>query len=163
VWRDTLGSTVDLRADASGAVIGVPDGVVDEHDYAFWKSQFGTEMESGTGSAETGVQSRSAVWNAAGELSLADDAAIPLLGPARRSSPSVVGEEARSGAAGSRALVAYFLRTGDWMSGRPVEQAVVHSQGDDPIESGVVGALDAAFAFLGRSAPPLKLAVFLPL
>jgi hypothetical protein len=48
VWRDTLGSTVDLRADGSGAVVGVPDGIVDEHDYAFWKSQFGNVLAAGS-------------------------------------------------------------------------------------------------------------------
>ena len=32
VWRDTLGSAQDLRADGGGSG-GVPDGVIDEHDH----------------------------------------------------------------------------------------------------------------------------------
>jgi ELWxxDGT repeat protein len=35
VWRDTLGSTTDLRADTNG------DGVVDDEDYKYWKQNFG--------------------------------------------------------------------------------------------------------------------------
>jgi len=49
VWRDTLGSTVDLRADGSGAVVGVPDGVVDQLDYDFWKAHFGNVLGAGGG------------------------------------------------------------------------------------------------------------------
>ena len=44
VWRDTVGSTNDLRADGSGAAAGVPDGVVDELDYDFWKANFGNVL-----------------------------------------------------------------------------------------------------------------------
>jgi hypothetical protein len=40
VWRDTLGSTTDLRAD------GNQDGVVSVRDYIFWQQRFG---ESATG------------------------------------------------------------------------------------------------------------------
>ena len=40
VWRSTLGSTTDLRADGSGAVVGTPDGAVDQLDYDFWKVEF---------------------------------------------------------------------------------------------------------------------------
>ena len=42
LWRDTLGSQVDLRAD------GNDDGTVDEADYVFWKDRFGNL--TGTGS-----------------------------------------------------------------------------------------------------------------
>jgi hypothetical protein len=34
IWRDTLGSTTDLRADANG------DGKIDEADHEIWKSEF---------------------------------------------------------------------------------------------------------------------------
>ena len=45
VWRDTLGSTTDLRADASG------NGSVDTADYNLWKSNFGQSLPgSGGGS-----------------------------------------------------------------------------------------------------------------
>lgn len=38
VWRDTLGSTTDLRADANS------DGVVDMADYSHWRSRFGQSV-----------------------------------------------------------------------------------------------------------------------
>jgi hypothetical protein len=41
VWRNTLGSTSDLRADGDGNL------VVDQQDYLLWKSNFGA---SGSGS-----------------------------------------------------------------------------------------------------------------
>jgi GH35 family endo-1,4-beta-xylanase len=47
-WRDTLGSTEDLRADGNG------DRVVDDDDYAVWKSRFGT-VYAGGGSAAPAV------------------------------------------------------------------------------------------------------------
>lgn len=49
IWRDTLSSTTDLRADGSGPTAGVPDGVIDLFDYDYWKANFGAEG-SGTGS-----------------------------------------------------------------------------------------------------------------
>ena len=54
VWRDTLGATNDPRADGSGVVVGVPDGVVDGYDYEFWKSRFGNVLGQGAGSGEQG-------------------------------------------------------------------------------------------------------------
>ena len=42
LWRDTLGSQLDLRADGNG------DGTVDEADYVFWNDRFGNVI--GTGS-----------------------------------------------------------------------------------------------------------------
>ena len=47
VWRDTLGSTSDFRADGSGSTPGVPDGVVDALDYDFWKANFGQTLVAG--------------------------------------------------------------------------------------------------------------------
>jgi hypothetical protein len=48
VWRDTLGSTSDLRADGSG------NGIIDVTDYAVWKTHFGqTFPGSGAGSGST--------------------------------------------------------------------------------------------------------------
>ncbi len=50
VWRDTLGSTTDLRAngDDSGASVGV----IDQADYALWKMHFGN---TAGGASVTGV------------------------------------------------------------------------------------------------------------
>jgi hypothetical protein len=47
LWRKTAGSTSDLRADGSGPS-SVPDGVVNQLDYNFWKQHFGSGLGSGT-------------------------------------------------------------------------------------------------------------------
>lgn len=47
VWRDTLGSTDDLRAN--GDDIGGSAGVVDQADYLVWKTNFGAHSGSGAG------------------------------------------------------------------------------------------------------------------
>jgi hypothetical protein len=43
VWRNSFGSTTDLRADGSG------NGVIDDPDYDFWRARFG--QTAGTGAA----------------------------------------------------------------------------------------------------------------
>jgi GH35 family endo-1,4-beta-xylanase len=45
VWRDTLGSTTDLRADGNG------NGVIDNSDFDAWVARFGNVYSSGAGSA----------------------------------------------------------------------------------------------------------------
>lgn len=150
VWRDTFGSTVDLRADSSGVAAGVPDGVVDHRDYQFWISQFGKVMEQGVGSTEPGAQSRRVVLKVSGEPRLAGPSKGITASHARRSSPAVVGEDARFGAGGDRALLAYLLRSGDRMIDRPVGQSMVQAQnGDDPIDNCETSAFDAAFEIWG--------------
>jgi hypothetical protein len=61
VWRDTLGSTTDLRADSSGPTVGTPNGIVDQADYNFWKSHLGNTLLSGAGASneEPGVNAES--------------------------------------------------------------------------------------------------------
>jgi endo-1,4-beta-xylanase len=43
LWRSTLGSTADLRADGNG------DGIIDAGDYDSWSANFGTVFGSGGG------------------------------------------------------------------------------------------------------------------
>ncbi len=51
LWRKTLGSTTNLNADGSGPTTGVPNGVVDQFDYDYWRSNFGNGFAlSGAGS-----------------------------------------------------------------------------------------------------------------
>ena len=45
VWRDTVGSTNDLRAD------GDSDGMIDADDYDFWKANFGNVLAVGSGAS----------------------------------------------------------------------------------------------------------------
>jgi GH35 family endo-1,4-beta-xylanase len=45
VWRDTLGSSTDLRADGNG------DGMIDAPDYDAWVARFGNVYSGGAGSA----------------------------------------------------------------------------------------------------------------
>jgi hypothetical protein len=47
VWRDTLGSTTDLRADGNG------DGVIDAADYGAWATNFGKVYSNGSGAASS--------------------------------------------------------------------------------------------------------------
>ena len=45
LWRETLGSTTDPRADGDG------DGTVDQDDYILWRRHFGTAAGSAAGPA----------------------------------------------------------------------------------------------------------------
>lgn len=47
VWRSTMGSTSDLRADGNG------DRVIDDNDFAIWRSTLGTTYPSGLGATST--------------------------------------------------------------------------------------------------------------
>lgn len=49
LWRDTLNSTTDLRADGNN------NFVVDDSDYYVWRQNFGTVIGSGAGSGSTAV------------------------------------------------------------------------------------------------------------
>ena len=65
VWRDTLGSTTDLRAN--GDDTGASAGIIDEADYVAWKTNFGAT--SGAGSS--GVIGGSVPEPASGTLAIA--------------------------------------------------------------------------------------------
>ena len=49
VWRDTLGSTTDLRANGDNT--GASTGKIDQADYIIWKSNFGSMAGSGAAAA----------------------------------------------------------------------------------------------------------------
>jgi hypothetical protein len=49
VWRDTLGSTTDLRADAN------LNGIVDSGDYQMWVANYGTTASAGSGASSAAV------------------------------------------------------------------------------------------------------------
>ena len=51
VWRDTLGSTTDLRANGDNT--GASAGIVDLADYEYWKTNFGAHTGSGAEAGET--------------------------------------------------------------------------------------------------------------
>ena len=45
VWRDTLGSTTDLRANGNNS--GASAGIIDQADYDYWERNFGRTIGSG--------------------------------------------------------------------------------------------------------------------
>jgi hypothetical protein len=47
IWRDTLGSTADLRANGDNT--GASAGKIDQADYTVWKTNFGRTAGSGSG------------------------------------------------------------------------------------------------------------------
>ena len=53
VWRNTLGATGSrLAADGTGPS-GVPDGIVNQLDYQFWKAHFGATAGNGAGRTDS--------------------------------------------------------------------------------------------------------------
>jgi hypothetical protein len=60
VWRDTLGSITDLRAN--GDDTGASADKIDAADYAFWKSHFGNTSGSGAGLANVAAVPEPAAW-----------------------------------------------------------------------------------------------------
>ena len=59
IWRDTLGSTTDLRANGDNTGGGA--GVIDQADYDFWQSHFGNQSNGGSG-ATAAVPEPATVW-----------------------------------------------------------------------------------------------------
>jgi hypothetical protein len=53
IWRNTLGSTSDLRANGDNT--GASMNVIDQADYSFWKSRFGNTSGSGSGAGAVAV------------------------------------------------------------------------------------------------------------
>jgi hypothetical protein len=53
IWRQTLNSTTDLRANGDNT--GASANVIDQADYTFWKSRFGATSGSGSGALSSGA------------------------------------------------------------------------------------------------------------
>jgi hypothetical protein len=49
VWRDTFGSTTDLRANGDND--GASQGVIDQADYLAWSQNFGATLAPGAGAS----------------------------------------------------------------------------------------------------------------
>jgi glucose/arabinose dehydrogenase len=56
IWRDSFGSTSDLRADGDG------DQLIDDDDYAVWKWTFGNLANAGAATALSAVPEPASVW-----------------------------------------------------------------------------------------------------
>ena len=71
VWRYTLGSTTDLRADSSGPTVGTPNGIVDQADFDFWKSHFGNVLAPAAGAAAAALQTAASSIDTTASLPIA--------------------------------------------------------------------------------------------
>ena len=64
IWRDTLGSTTDLRAN--GDIFGASAAVIDLADFLIWKANFGlsvfTGLTAGSGGVAQGVPEPASLW-----------------------------------------------------------------------------------------------------
>jgi hypothetical protein len=87
LWRRTLGSMTDFRAD------GTKDGVVDQADYALWRAKFGqtsAAVSIASAAAPSLVQPAPAVAVASAvPLSEWDNSPAPVLRPTARVSPDM--------------------------------------------------------------------------
>ena len=79
VWRNTLGSTTDLRAN--GDDTGASEGVIDEADYAVWKEYFGWHKPRPS-RVELPPESLEAEGLAASESAAQPTASVKLTAPA---------------------------------------------------------------------------------
>jgi hypothetical protein len=168
VWRNTLGSTTDSRADGTSATTpGAPDGVVDELDYAFWKANFGNVLQQGAGSGEQGIIQSAGELRLAGSIGATETTVAAVATPARRSSPAVEAEDlvVQSFKLGRRtvisrhdtatvrgrtthddALLAWLSRRGNQHASVGGDDELEHA--DDTAADSAVGTLDEAFAAL---------------
>jgi hypothetical protein len=60
IWRNTLGSTTDLRANGDNS--GASAGKIDQADYAIWKTNFGNHAGRGALANGTGMPEPRSLW-----------------------------------------------------------------------------------------------------
>lgn len=162
VWRDTLGSTVDLKADGSGATAGAPDGVVDDRDYMFWKANFGSVWSGGSAAAEVENELQAARVQVAtrqtssgnqsltGEIRLVGTTETAATSPVRRSLPTISRIIVAAEDAIEMAIIARFMRSHERSDDRLNDQAAVEVIGEDhPVGSGHTEAFDSVFELVG--------------
>ena len=115
IWRNTLGSQSDLRANGNN--LGASAGIIDQADFIFWKSHYGETVFSGGG---------------AGSLALVPEpASLPLVllimvtpfgrnrPPRRRASfvpPTALAGDDAVGVAGAKRFGAFVFRS--WPNAR---------------------------------------------
>jgi hypothetical protein len=171
VWRNTLGSTNDLRADGSGAMVGVPDGVVDGLDYDFWKAKFGNVLGAGGGAgnitdvalSSTNTTDSGFRPQSEGEGSTAGQASsgtrrfdVADASGKRPAEPVAVGRVHVSVRRRDDALLAWLARRGD-TSAIDEGDGVVEREpnvGSHAGSDAVGDILDEVFAGIGRSPLP---------
>lgn len=69
VWRDTLASTTDLRANGDNSPAS--EGVVDHADYVVWQTNFGHRVDTASLASATNAVPEPAAWVLAATCSLA--------------------------------------------------------------------------------------------
>ena len=106
IWRDTLGSTTDLRAD--GDITGASAGKIDQADYNFWIFYFGDQAGSGAGCAAGVPEPTSLLLLAMGVILLFPFDRCSLVSPPRSLRPGPF-----------RRLVGALRRLGRINYGRP--------------------------------------------
>ncbi len=169
VWRDTSGSTTDLRADGTGPTPGVPNGVVDPLDYSFWKSNFGHHLGAGGGSAAPAGELRLAGPPVDSDISSASRSASADESPAPNFEPAIE-ETAPQGArravarplverdsveklvVRADALAAWLASRADHVTNVDVDQSPSLSEASPGDES--VADVDRVFELLGGATLP---------
>jgi hypothetical protein len=151
VWRNTSGSTSDLRADGNG------DGMVDALDYAVWKGNFGATVgELGAESGEQGVSVQTALaepvapkqMQAVDSLELQADFQSPTAGQVPRFTVTTRRLPLAAAATRQDRLLEAWAATRNLKTGRALAEPVAPDVHGEQAGAGPE-ALDCALAQLG--------------
>lgn len=152
VWRDTLGSTTELRADGNAS------GSIDAGDYGFWKSHFGDELSAkGAGSGASATLASPLVLGlrqaehriSATTFDIAFGSSAASSGVARQLVAEVL-----SAAVGRQELLLEAWSLISSNDHRPDDNSASYQWSDEAAgkeqpPGDVAGAVDSAFALLG--------------